>query len=75
MTVGEVLDKMNSFDISEWMAYDLSNDDKFRKNYQKELEAERIREMNTQQRAENARQFFRSFISGSKCKFSDRNSS
>ena len=55
--VHEIME-LNSSEISEWMAYDLTNSEKWVKDYNKQQELERQRAMSNQDRALLFKQLF-----------------
>lgn len=50
MTVKQLLDTMDSKEIMEWMAYDMTNDEKWLENYNKERELELSRQMSDEEK-------------------------
>ncbi len=56
MSVNQVLTTMDSTEITEWMAYDLTCSEEWLKAYEKEKELEASREMSDEQRLDTLKQ-------------------
>lgn len=50
MSVKRLLSELDSNEISTWMAYDMTNDDKWLANYNKERELELSRQMSDEEK-------------------------
>lgn len=59
MTVSDLLNKMSSSEISEWMAYDLTLEEGFKEKYDREMKEEAQRKLDAEERARMFRQFFK----------------
>lgn len=49
MSVQNILSTMSSSEISEWMAYDLTCSDEWSKNYERNLEREKSKQLSKEQ--------------------------
>lgn len=54
-SLNEVL-QLSSLELSEWMAYDLTREEKWSENYNKKQELERQKSMSNQERADLLKQ-------------------
>ena len=50
MSVKRLLSEMDSLEISEWLAYDMTQDEKWIKDYNAQLELEESRKMTQEQK-------------------------
>lgn len=50
MTVKQLMENMDSSEVSFWMAYDMTNDDKWLEKYNKERELELSRQMSDEEK-------------------------
>lgn len=59
LTIDELLNKLDSNEISEWMAYDLSKTEKFQDKIEAERQAKESAEMTGKQKASLFKSFFK----------------
>tara|TARA_A100000171_G_C2140369_1_gene154926 strand:- start:806 stop:1042 length:237 start_codon:yes stop_codon:yes gene_type:complete len=58
MTVGEIYSKMDSQELSEWMAYLLTSDEKWQTKYTKEVELRASTESGDEHRSAQLKRLF-----------------
>lgn len=59
MSVKELLDKLDSDEISEWMAYDLTNNPEWRAKWDKDLELEHSKNMTSEEKLNAFKRLFK----------------
>ncbi len=59
MTVNEMLGKLDSAEISEWMAYDMTCDSKWIKQQEEEREKQNFRKLSQEEQLKMFKQFFK----------------